>query len=217
MAVHLAHNGVQFGQKPFVHDGQGLVVQCIFRCVKMINVRIQHKECISVPQGSHEFALSFLHGLSVEPVGQPGRAVDVEIPADRVRAVGLQRIKRIHRISFGLAHLLPVLILHMAENDDIFIRRFIKQQGGFRQQGIEPSAGLVHRLGDELRRELTLEQFFIFKRIMVLGKRHGSGIKPAVDHLRHPPHGPLTFRTGTGNLINVRTVQLHGPRIFPAA
>ena len=55
-------------------------------------------------------------------------------------------LKRIDRISLGLAHLLPVLILHMSQYNDIFIRRLVEQQRGFRQQGIEPSPGLIHRL-----------------------------------------------------------------------
>ena len=68
--------------------------------------------------------------------------------------MGCQGIKGIHRIALGLAHLLSVLVQHQAHDNNIFIRRLVKQQGGFSQQGIEPSAGLVHCLGDELRREL---------------------------------------------------------------
>ena len=126
IAVHFSHHRVQFGQKPLVHDGEGRIVQHILGRVKLVNVRVQHEERVGIPQGAHEFALSFLHGLSVEPVGQPGRAVDVEIPADRVRAVDLQRVKGVHRISLGFAHLLSVLILHMAEDNDIFIGCLIK-------------------------------------------------------------------------------------------
>ncbi len=51
----------------------------------------------------------------------------------------------------------------------------------------------------------------------MLRKRHGSGIKPAVDNLRHTSHGPLTFRAGAGDLVNIRTVQLHGHRRVIAA
>ena len=144
--VDLAYYGVQLGQKPFVHDTQGIIIQLILRCVKFVNVGIQHEERIGVPKGTHEFTLSFLYGLSVETVGQPGRAVDVEIPADGVCAVFIQRVEGIHRISLGLTHLLAVLILYMSQNDNVLIRRLIEQKSGLCQQGIEPASGLVYGL-----------------------------------------------------------------------
>ena len=59
-----------------VHDTQGIIIQLILSCVKFVNVGIQHEERIGVPKGTHEFTLSFLYGLSVETVGQPGRTVE---------------------------------------------------------------------------------------------------------------------------------------------
>ena len=43
----------------------------------------------------------------------------------------------------------------------------------------------------------------------MLRKRHGSGIEPAVDHLRYAPHGLTAVRTGDGDLVDIRPVQLH--------
>ena len=77
---------------------------------------------------SHEFTLAFHNGFAMETVWQPWCGVYIEIPADRIGAVGLQSVKRIHRISFGLTHLLAIFILDMSENDNIFIRRFIEKQ-----------------------------------------------------------------------------------------
>ena len=73
--------------------------------------------------------------------------------------------------------------LDMPQNDNVLIRRFVKQQRRFRHQGVEPSTGLIHGFGDKLCRELLLKQILIFKWIMVLCKRHCAGVKPAVDHL----------------------------------
>ena len=97
----------------------------------------------------------------------------------------------------------------MAKNDDIFIRRAVKQQGGFCMKGIEPSSGLVHRLGNKLSRELFLKQLLILKGIMVLSKGHGTGVKPAVDDLRNTVHLLSAFRTGDGHVIDKGPVQLH--------
>ncbi len=93
----------------------------------------------------------------METVRQPWRAVYIEIPADRIRTVFFQRLKRVYRISLGLAHLLSVLILHMAQNDNVLIRRLVKDQCRDRKQRVEPSSGLVHRLGNKVCRELFLE------------------------------------------------------------
>ncbi len=147
----------------------------------------------------------------MEAVGKPGCGIDIEIPADGVGPIGGKRLKGIHRISLGLAHLLPVLILYQTKHNDILIGCFVKEQGGFRHQRVEPASCLIHGLRDELRRELLLEQLFIFKRIMVLRKGHGSGIKPAVDHLRHSLHRPAALGASAGDLVDVRPVKLHGP------
>ena len=146
----------------------------------------------------------------METAGQPGRAAGIEIPADGVRAVFLQGIEGIDGIALGFAHLLAVLILHQSEHNHVFKGRLVEQQGGFRQQGVEPASGLVHRLGNELSRELLFKGFLIFKRIMMLGERHCAGIEPAVNHLRHPLHRLAALRAGDGDGVDIRTVQLHG-------
>ena len=153
----------------------------------------------------------------MEAVRQPGRAVHVEIPADSVRAVFLQSLEGIYRVSFGFTHFLAVLILHMAQNDNVLIRSLVKEQGGFRQQGVEPSSCLVHRLGNKVRRELLLEEVFVLKRIMMLRERHRAGVKPAVDHFRHAVHGFAALRTLNGDLVDIGTVKLHCLRFLVAA
>ena len=165
---------IQLGQQPFVHNGQFIIFQFIFGCVKFINICIQHEERISVPQRAHEFPLTFLYCFSMETVRQPWGTVNIEIPADRICSVRLQSFKRIYRISLGFTHLLAIFILHMAQNNNILIRSLIKQQCRLSQQRIEPSTSLVNSLGNELCRELLLKQLFIFKWIMMLCKWHCS-------------------------------------------
>ncbi len=47
----------------------------------------------------------------------------------------------------------------------------------------EPSTSLVDTLSNEIGREkiATVKRFLVFKRIMDLRVRHGSGVKPYVD------------------------------------
>ncbi len=42
----------------------------------------------------------------------------------------------------------------------------------------------------------------------MLCKRHGTGIKPAVDHLRHTMHLFAALGAGDGYIVNVWAVQL---------
>ena len=70
----------------------------------------------------------------METVGQPWRGIDIEIPADRIRTVGLKRLERVHRIPLGLTHLLPVFVLHVTQNDNIFKGSLVKQQRRLRHQ-----------------------------------------------------------------------------------
>ena len=106
----------------------------------------------------------------------------------------------------------------MAKHDNILIGRLVKQQRGFRHQRVEPAARLVNRLRDKLCRKLLLEQFLIFKRIVMLCKRHGAGVKPAVNNLWNPAHLLAAVRAFESHLINIRSVQLDFYRVgIPAS
>ena len=126
VVVHFLNHRIQLGEQPFVHHGKLLIVKRIFRCVKIVNVRIQHEECIGIPERTHELALSLLHEFAVKPLRNPRRTARVEIPADRVCTVGRERLKRVYRISFGFAHLLSVLVLHMSHDNDILKRSLVE-------------------------------------------------------------------------------------------
>ena len=143
----------------------------------------------------------------MEAVRQPRRTVLVEVPADGIGAMLTKCLHGVNGIALGLAHLAAVLILYMTEHDDILIWCFIKKQRGNGNQRIEPAAGLVNGLGDEISRETLLKNFLVLKRIMPLGKRHGTGVEPAVDNFRYTVHFLTTFRAFDGHGINVRTVQ----------
>ena len=97
----------------------------------------------------------------------------------------------------------------MAQHDDIAERRLIEQQRRDRHQRIEPAAGLIDRLGDKVCRELLVEQLLVFKGIMMLGKRHRTGIEPAVDHLRHAVHLLAAVGAGDGDSVDIGAVQLN--------
>ncbi len=165
---------IQLAEEPFVHNRKLVIVKCIFGSIEVINICIKYKECIGIPQSTHEFTLTFLNSLAMETVRQPWCTVDVEVPADGICTVCLKCIKRINCISLGLAHLLSVLILYMYKNDNVLIWSLIKQKSRLSKKGVEPSSCLVNSLRNKVCRELLFEQFLILKWIMMLCKWHCS-------------------------------------------
>ena len=98
------------------------------RRVEIVDVRIEDIERIRVPERPHELARPLLHRIVGEAVRQPRRTVFVEVPADRIRTVTAQCVHRLDRIPLRLAHLLPVLVLHMTEDNDVLVRALVKEQ-----------------------------------------------------------------------------------------
>ena len=127
VVVYSFYSGFQTGQQPFIHNSQLVILQTVFCCIEVVDVCIQNKERVGVPQGSHELSLSFHDRLACETARQPWSAAGVEVPADRIGTVGLQCVKRIYRISFGFTHLLSVLILYQTKNDNVFVWCFVEQ------------------------------------------------------------------------------------------
>ena len=208
VVIHGLHGGVQPGEQPLVHHGELAVLQPVLGGVKVYNVGVHHKEGVSVPQGGEELLLPLNNGLLVEAAGQPGGGVGVEVPAQGVRAELLQGLHGVHGVALGLGHLLAVLVLHQALDQHVLKGGLVKQQGGDGQQAVEPAAGLVHGLGDEVRGELALEKLLVLKGIVVLGKGHGAGVEPAVDDLGHTVHLLAAVGAGDGHLVHIGPVQL---------
>ena len=127
IVIYCLHHAVQLGEQPPVHHGELLIVQRIFGCVEAVDIGIQDEKGIRIPKRTHELSLSLDNCLVMEAVRQPRCGIDIEIPADCVRAELLQRVKRVNRIPHRLAHLLAVFILHMPEYDNILIRSLVKQ------------------------------------------------------------------------------------------
>ena len=129
----------------------------------------------------------------------------------------LQRFERVHRIALALGHLLSVSVKDQSQDNNILIRGLVEQDRRLCHQGVEPSSCLVHCLGNESGRELLLESLFVLKRIVMLRKRHRSGVKPAVDDLRDSLHAVFAaFRTGAYILVDIRPVQFYGQSVFSA-
>ncbi len=58
-------------------------------------------------------------------------------------------------------------------------------------QRVEPTACLVHTLGNEIGREYgtVVNEFLVLKRIVHLCERHGAAVKPDVYQVKFTLHG----------------------------
>ena len=63
-----------------------------------------------------------------------------------------------------------------------------EQERADRQQAVEPAAGLVEGLADEVGGELLLKVLGVLVRVAPLGEGHRAAVVPAVDDLRHALH-----------------------------
>ena len=208
VVVDILDHRVEAREAPLVHDRQLIVVERVLRRIEVVDVGVEHEECVRVPECAHEFALAFLDGIVVEAVRQPRCAVLVEIPADGVSAVLLQRLHRIDGIALRLRHLAAFLVLDMAEDDDIAVRCLVEEQRRDGDQRVEPAARLVDGLRDEVCREALLEDVLVVERIVPLCERHGARVEPAVDDFLDAVHLLAALRALDRDLVDVRAVQL---------
>ena len=81
----------------------------------------------------------------------------------------------------------------MPETDHVSVAGAAEQQSGYGMQAIEPAPGLIHGLADEVSGETQVETGLVLERIVPLSQWHGSGIKPAVNHLGHSLHPTNAF------------------------
>ena len=182
-------------------------MQAVFRRIKGIDIRIEHKESVGIPKGGKELSLSLHDSAVMETIRKPWSRIRIEEPANGIRAMLLQGFHRVYGVALRFTHLLSVLVLYMTEDKHIFKGSLMEEEGGFRKKRVKPTSGLVYCLTDKLCRELGLKKRLIFKRIMMLSVRHGSAVKPAVNDLRNPPHRLSAVRTGHRQPIHIRLMQ----------
>ena len=208
VVVHALDQLVQAGEHPLVHQGQLHVFDGMVLGVEVVDVGVEHEEGVGVLQRAHELALALGHGLGAEAAGQPRCARGIEIPAHGVGALLVQHAPGIDHVALVLGHLLAVLVLHVAQHDAVFKRRAVKHQSRDGHEGVEPPAGLVDGLGDEVGREALFKDLPVFKGIVPLGKGHGAAVVPAVDDLLDAVHGLAAFGAGDLDLVHIGAVQL---------
>ncbi len=191
--------------------------------LELVDVGVNHKEAVDVPQPQEEFGDAFLDGLFAVANGGPGGLVGEKIPAEGVGPIAVENLVRLAIIPLALRHLATIFAQHQSQHDAIAIgmrklveggrvvTRFgvVKQQRADRQQAVEPAAGLVDGFADKIGGKLLFKFLLALPGVPPLGERHGTRVVPAVDDVRHAAH-PGAGGEGriVGDLVDVRLVDL---------
>ena len=83
---------------------------------------------------------------------------------------------------------------HQTEHDAVFERMrirdlfLVKEHRADGQLAVEPSASLVQRFTNEVRRKLAFEGFGILMRVSPLREGHGAAVVPTIDDLGDATH-----------------------------
>ncbi len=107
-----------------------------------------------------------------------------------------------------LTHLATVFVQDVAEANDVLIRRFSEDKGPDGHQGVEPTAGLIDRLTNEVGGVLLRELFHIPARVPQCGEGHGAGVVPAVDDLRHSMRRVSALWALNRDIVDERAVRI---------
>ena len=91
-----------------------------------------------------------------------------EVEAQRVGTIGIEDVHGVWVVLEALGHLTAVLRKHQAVADEVLEGGLVEEARGEDHESVEPSAGLVDTLGNEIRRERSLERLLVLKRIVAL-------------------------------------------------
>ena len=69
--INSLNKSIKLRKNPFIHNWKLIILKCVLSSIEVINVSIKYKECICVPDSSHELSLSFCNSLIMESVRKP--------------------------------------------------------------------------------------------------------------------------------------------------
>ena len=205
---YIVYELIVFAEDPAIEFRSLCIVDRKGSRIDIILICVKDKEVIYVPQGSEELADHVFEAFFVELGRRPCRRYGQQIPSGRIRAVFIQHFKRRYGIALVLGHLFTLFVEDQVVDQYVSVWRTAFDNCRNCHQRIEPASGLVDAFADEVCREQLIKVLRVFKRIMPLCERHGTGVKPAVHNFRDSVHRLAAFRAGQGHIIHIRSVQL---------
>ena len=180
------------------------------RRAEALGVGVEDPERVGVPEGEEELADRLAHRLDREPVPRPGLLRGQVVPAEGVGAVGGDHVPGLDDVAAALRHLLALGVEDQPEADAVAIAGGVEEQRRLGQQRVEPAAGLVDRLADEVGREALLELLLVLERVVELRERHRAAVVPGVDHRIDPAHLAAALLAGEDDVVDVGAVEVVG-------
>jgi hypothetical protein len=141
------------------------------------------------------------HGCGIEPLGR-SHWLDPSSEAHRVGAVLLHH--RIHHVADVFDS--PPGGVSIIPPRSVTVGGAVEQAGRDGEQRVEPPAGLVQALADEVGRKVPAELGVVLERPVPLGREHRARIEPRVDHLGHAPHASAAHAAREDDLVHHRLV-----------
>ena len=93
-------------------------------------------------------------------------------------------------VALALRLLLALAVGHVTQDDarlvGMWLLTILEEERRNPEQGMEPTAGLVDGLGNEVGWEVRLELLGVPVRVAPLGERHRASVEPDIDHLGNP-------------------------------
>ena len=191
------------------HLGEDVLVELVGRVgahlrLVAVDVRVEREERIRVPHGQHDLA-GHLVDAAIRNAGI-ATTNDVrvhEVPAQRVGALLVEDLGGLGVVAELLRQLLAIFGEKDAVTDHVLERRLVEQRASKNVQRVEPAAGLVDVLDDEIGRVVLFKPLLVLEWIVHLGEWHRAALEPAVEHLGHAAHHRLA-----GRVVGVRANQL---------
>ncbi len=213
--VHSGHERVELGKDPTVDFRTGSVIHFGLLVGKAVDIGIKGKETVSIVERSEELALHFGDAFLVELEIVPRLRIDDHVPARGVGTVLVDGLERIHGVAQAFGHLVAVLVQHQAVRDHVLVGHRTEHHRGDGMQREEPAARLVDTFGDEVGRKVVRELFLVLERIMELGVRHRTAVKPNVDQVGLTEH-LLARGRNQHDFIHIGTMQVETGIVFVA-
>lgn len=147
--------------------------------------------------------------------GLPGRAGGEHEPPHGVGAVLVHERDRLEHVAEVLAHLAAILVEDVAEADDVLVGAVVEDQGADRHQRVEPAAGLIDRLADEVGGVARVECLAPSMGVAPLREWHGTGVVPAVDDFGDACGGAAALGAGKGDVVDEGAVRVECRQVAP--
>ena len=217
--AQLGDEALHAREHPAIELGLGADRQRLAGRHPAVGARVGDQEVVGVPQrqdrgldhvADDQALLVVLVATKAHRLGPHDRARD-QVGPQRVGPEALDHAHRVGVVLEPLGHLLAVGGEDQPVDDHVLERWPAKERGREHVQRVEPAAGLIEALGDEVGREVALDVVLLARveGVVVLRVGHRARFEPAVEDLLDPTHRAARgLGRGEAELVDALAVQV---------